>query len=452
MLCTDIASPALWARKISGGKFKIPRHVAYLDDVIIKAITGQGPKRIVCSLPPRHGKSYYISEHLPTWYAGMFPDNNVVLTSYEADFAASWGAKARDLLANSDDNFLGVKIDPLKKSANHWKIAGHRGGVSTAGAGGALTGKGAHLLIIDDPIKNSEEAQSETQRNKLWDWFRSTAYTRIEPGGVCIIVQTRWNESDLAGKVIAELSSVEPWEVISFPAISEDNDVLGRKPGEALWPERRPIEELLKIKATVGPYWWSALYQQRPTPAEGGLFKLEFFDTFYESYPKIRKSCRFWDLAATKGVSSDYTVGLLLGLSEDDNFYVMDVVRGKWEPYERDRIIRQVAELDGYETKIRMEKEPGASGESLIDAMGRKLTGFNFRGIRAKDSKMARVNSIDGVASIAGVGRLRICKAHWTRDFLDELVMFPNGSHDDQVDALSGAYKALTQEKQVFVA
>ena len=715
MLYTEIASPALWARKISGGKFKIPRHIAYIDDVVVRAITGQGPRRIVCSIPPRFGKSYYISEHLPAWYAGMFPDNHVVLTSYEADFAASWGAKSRDLLANSEDNFLGVRIDPLKKSANHWKIAGHRGGVSTAGAGGALTGKGAHLLIIDDPIKNSEEAQSETQRNKLWDWFRSTAYTRIEPGGVCIIVQcmtgdtsvlmgdgtckrldkiqkgdivasydsgsivesnvlnwksqgldecyeiktkrgltakanarhpflvnengvmkwvrlkdlragdvlqvasggsgkeltvhaearycpvdaracaghatikantrpagvegaakktelltsstdtelqktsttsclqakdvcvqyavlgqknagrstggdcvstiattreqlegfyatdaillsdtatprtfsekplstlsvssdeiesitpigmievfdiqvegtecfianglishnTRWHQDDLAGKVISELSSVEPWEVISFPAIAEEQDVLGRKPGEALWPERRPLEELLKIKSTVGPYWWSALYQQRPTPAEGGLFKLEFFDTFYESYPKIRKACRFWDLAATKGVNSDYTVGLLLGLSEDDNFYVLDIVRGKWEPYERDRIIRQVAELDGYDTKIRMEKEPGASGESLIDAMGRKLTGFNFRGIRSRDSKMARVNSIDGVASIAGVGRLRICKALWTRDFLDELIMFPNGSHDDQVDALSGAYKALTQEKQVFVA
>ena len=255
MLCTEIASPALWARKISGGKFKIPRHIAYLDDVVVKAITGQGPNRIVCSMPPRHGKSFYISEHLPAWYAGMFPDNHVVLTSYEADFAASWGAKSRDLLANSEDNLLGVRIDPLKKSANHWKIDGHRGGVSTAGAGGALTGKGAHLLIIDDPIKNSEEAQSETQRNKLWDWFRSTAYTRIEPGGICLIVQTRWNQDDLAGRVISELSSVEPWEIISFPALAEEQDVLGRSTGVALWPERRPLEELLKIKSTGGIKW-----------------------------------------------------------------------------------------------------------------------------------------------------------------------------------------------------
>jgi predicted phage terminase large subunit-like protein len=245
---------------------------------------------------------------------------------------------------------------------------------------------------------------------------------------------------------------VEPWEVISFPAIAEENDVLGRSVGEALWPERRPLEELLKIKSTVGPYWWSSLYQQRPTPAEGGLFKLEYFETFYENHPKIKKSCRFWDLAATKGTSSDYTVGLLLGISEDDNFYVLDVVRGKWEPFERDRVIRQVAELDGYDVKIRMEKEPGASGESLIDTMGRKLTGFNFRGIRSRDSKMARVNSVDGIASMAGVGRLKICKGLWTREFMDELVMFPNGTHDDQVDSLSGAYRALTQEKQVFVA
>lgn len=452
MNAMDIASPALWARKLSGGKFKIPRHIAYLDDVIVKAITGHGPRRIVVSMPPRHGKSYYISEHLPAWYVGMFPDNQVILTSYEADFAASWGAKSRDLLMNSENNLLGVKIDPMKKSANSWKIDGHRGGCVTAGAGGAITGKGAHLFVIDDPLKNSEEAQSETIRNKQWDWFRSTAYTRIEPGGVLVVVMTRWHMDDLAGRIIRELSEVEPWEVISFPAIAENVDVLGRTEGEALWPERRPIDELNNIRSTVGPFWWSALYQQRPTPIEGGLFKLEFFDQFFERSPQEVKSCRFWDLAATKNSDSDYTVGLLLSLCDDGNFYVQDVVRGRWAPYERDRIIKQVAQLDGYNVKIRMEKEPGASGESLCDSMGRMLTGFNFRGIRSKDSKMARVNSIDGIASVAGVGRLRLRKGHWTREFIDELIMFPNALHDDQVDALSGAYKALTQEKTVYVA
>jgi predicted phage terminase large subunit-like protein len=451
MLGADIASPALWARKRTEGKFKIPRHIAYLDDLIVRALNGMGSKRIVVSMPPRHGKSFYISEHLPAWYVGMFPDNQVILTSYEAEFAAEFGGKARDLIAN-DENYLGVRVDPTKKSSSFWKIDGHRGGVKTAGARGPITGRGAHLFIIDDPIKNSEEAQSETLRNKNWDWFRSTAYSRLEPGGVMVVVQTRWHMDDLAGRIIRELANVEPWEVVSFPAIAEEHDVLGRAPGEPLWPDRIALPQLENIRGTVGPFWWSALYQQRPTPAEGGLFKLEFFNQFYDVFPQVVKSCRFWDLAATKNSDSDFTVGLMLSLCDDGNFYVMDIVRGRWAPYERDRIIKQVAQLDGYNVKIRMEKEPGASGESLIDSMGRMLTGHNFRGIRSKDSKMARVNSIDGIASVAGVGRLRLRKGHWTREFIDELIMFPNAQHDDQVDALSGAYKALTQEKTVYVA
>ncbi len=567
-----IASPLLFATNASEGKWKPQRHLAYIDRKITDAIAGRGSKRLIVTLGPRHGKSEFISKWFPAWHVGMYPNKRVMLASYESDFAASWGRKARGILEEFG-HWFGVQVDPASRAANRWGLLGYTGGMQTAGAGAALTGSGAdcvaegsvvetldgpkpieevrvgdrvlgrlpsgrkvwrsvlatrevgerevvelstetkrgvaltpdhrvssdgwwvaagnvsgktvgtlsgeesasvrdagiarvydiqveecenfyangvlvhNCLIIDDPIKNSEESFSETIRNKIWDWWLSTAYSRLEPGGIAIVLHTRWHEDDLIGRLIQEMGSGgEQWEVINFPAIAEEHDVLGRAPGEALWPERYGVADLERIKNTVGPYWWSSLYQQRPAPLEGGMFKREWFKVV-EGHSRITKKCRFWDLAATDG-GGDWTSGALIGLDEDENYIILDVVRGQWEPHKRDAVILQTAASDGKETLIRAEQEPGAAGVAQIDALTRKLTGYRFKGERASGDKVVRA---DAAASQSGIGRVKILRGEWNRAFLDELAMFPNGKHDDQVDSFSGAFNALIRPTTTFM-
>ena len=190
----------------------------------------------------------------------------------------------------------------------------------TAGVGGPITGKGADILIIDDPVKNAEEANSQTYRDKTWEWYQSTAYTRLEPKGAIILIMTRWHEDDLAGRLLKHMQNGtgEKWEVINLPAIAEENDLLGRKPGEPLWPERYDLKELNRIKDTTGSYWWSALYQQRPQPPEGGLLKRSWIK-YYQPHelPHLEELDIYqaWDLAISTKETADYTVCTTVGVS-----------------------------------------------------------------------------------------------------------------------------------------
>lgn len=441
-----IASPLLFATNASEGKWKPQRHLAYIDRKITDAIAGRGSKRLIVTIPPRHGKSLFISQWFPAWHIGMYPAKRVILASYEAEFAGTWGRKARGVL-EEHGHWFGVQVDPSSRASSRWGVSGYAGGMQTAGAGGPLTGSGADVLVVDDAIKNAEEAYSDTIRNKIWDWWLSTAYSRLEPGGIAIVLHTRWHEDDLIGRLIREMESGgEQWEVINFPAIAEEHDVLGRAPGEALWPERYGVADLERIKNTVGPYWWSALYQQRPAPLEGGMFKREWFKVF-EGHPKLTKKCRFWDLAATDS-GGDWTVGALIGLDEEGDYIILDVVRGQWEPHKRDAVILQTAASDGKDTLIRAEQEPGAAGVAQIDALTRKLQGYRFKGERASGDKVVRA---DAAASQSGIGRVKILRGEWNRAFLDELAMFPNGKHDDQVDAFSGSFNALIKPVSSFM-
>jgi len=221
---------------------------------------------LLIEAPPRHGKSEFISRYFPAWYLGRNPENRVMLTSYEANFARSWGRKARNVLEEFGDDWFGVHVSRDQMSAIDWET-NKGGGMVTAGVGGALTGRGANLLIVDDPIKNAEEAASETIREKQWDWWQSTAVTRIEPGGVAVVMATRWHKDDLTGRLLeqAESGDGEPVVQLRLPAIAGADDQLGRGAGEPLWPERWPIESLERRKAASDIYWWNALYQQQPS-------------------------------------------------------------------------------------------------------------------------------------------------------------------------------------------
>ena len=253
------------AHSQSRGKWKTSSHLIAIDQAVVNAIEGIGPRIVVIEAPPRHGKSEYCSHWLPQWYLTSFPDRSIILTSYEATFARSWGRRDRDSMTELQA-FTGLHVNRGQASAAEWKLAGFDGGMKTAGAGGSITGKGANLLIVDDPIKNAEEAMSPTIREKLWDWWQTTASTRLEPGGVAIIIATRWHKEDLSGMLIqaADSGTGEPISRLHLPAIAGENDQLGRAPGEALWPERWPIEEMLKRQKSMDNFWWSSLYQQDP--------------------------------------------------------------------------------------------------------------------------------------------------------------------------------------------
>lgn len=239
--------------------------------------------RVIINIPPRHGKSELFSKYLPPCYLGQFPWKNVILASYGAEFAETWGARAKQVMLDCGEEVYGVTLD--RQSDHHWTIAKYGGGMQTCGAGGSLTGKGADLLLIDDPVKDHREALSETQRNNRWSWLIATALTRLEPNGAVAIVMTRWHQDDVCGRLLKlQEETGEQWHQVVMPALCEDpaspvEQFLGRQKGDALWPERYPVSELEKIRGR-SHFWFNGLYQQRPSPLAGYLVKQSWFRYF----------------------------------------------------------------------------------------------------------------------------------------------------------------------------
>lgn len=304
----------------------------------------------------------------------------------------------------------------------------------------------AHLYLVGKGFvttHNSEEANSQTYRDKTWEWWTSTAYTRLEPGGVAVVVETRWHEDDLGGRLLREMEQGgERWRSICLPALAEANDPLGRQPGEALWPERYDVKALAGIKQAVGSRVWASLYQQSPLPPGGVLFNREWFPVV-DAVPADAHSARYWDMAATEarvGSDPDWTAGCLMA-EQEGIYYIVDIRRVRERPRGVEHLIRQTAELDGTGVDLWIEQEPGASGVNTIDHYSREvLKGFAVRGQRATGSKVERANPLSAAAE---AGNVRLVRGAWINIFLDELQSFPLGAHDDQVDAASGAMAKL---------
>jgi predicted phage terminase large subunit-like protein len=405
--------------------------------------------------PPRHGKSEFTSKYFPAWFEGRFPDKRVILTSYEADFASQWGGKVRDLLEDHGENIFGVEISQDSSAKDRWNIKGKEGGMQTAGVGGPITGKGADVLIIDDPIKNDKEAASKTTREAHKTWYQSTAYTRLEPGGSIIIIMTRWHEDDLAGWLLKEekeaiKQGLEPegWEVLRLPAIAEENDILGREVGRALFPERYDEKALEKIKRAVGSYFWSAMYQQRPQPDGGSIFKRSYFHYFtddgeyYTLYRAeggnkryLKTACWIFqtcDAAATEKEKSDYFVNSTWAVTPESDLLLLDVFREKAETTKhlqvmQDQLTRWSPTFQGVENKT--------YGLNIIQTCIQK--GYPIKELKADTDKVSRARPMSARYENGAVYHRQ--GAPWLSDYEDELIAFPNGEHDDQVDTASYA-------------
>ncbi|MBX3044303.1 MAG: phage terminase large subunit [Candidatus Kapabacteria bacterium] len=437
-------TPALTAVKISGGKFIYPQHIAYIDRLISKA--AENPSgRLIINLPPRHGKSELISKYFPFWYLCRYPDKRIILSSYEATFAQSWGRKVKQLIEEFGYELAGIKLSGSSHSAGHFEIDGRAGSMTCVGAGGPITGKGADLFIIDDPVKNDEEANSSSQREKLWDWFRSTAYTRLEPDGTMIVMMTRWHEDDLCGRIIENWDSEDGWEIVKIPAIAQNDDLLGRKPGSPLWSRRFSCAKLEKLKKELGSYWFESLYQQNPVNIGGGIFKKTDFRYFYiegdnyvlqngEHTKTINKqSCTNWtavDLAISLSSSADYTVAITVAISEDNKILVIDVVRKRISPAEH---LELVQSLNDKHSPRLIGIESVQYQSALVQNAA--SCGFPVKALKPDTDKLTRALP---VASKFENGMIFFDKdAKWLPELESELMKFPRDKHDDQVDALA---------------
>ncbi|ACX71144.1 hypothetical protein pZL12.67c [Streptomyces phage ZL12] len=268
-------SPGALASVLTEGREKQAPHLNMIDDVFRRIAAGER-MQVMITCPPRHGKSQRASRWGPLWYLRRNPTARVMLASYGAELADDHGRWVRDQLRLYGDT-LGVRLDPASRAANRFDLeaprgSSVRGGMVTAGVGGSLTGKGFSLGIIDDPFKGSDDANSPAQRQRVWDWYRSVFYTRRAPGASIVLINTRWHELDLSGQILD--TEPENWTLIDLPALAlSDTDPLGRRPGEALWPEQYDEEELARTKRAVGERVWWALYQQQPRPLEGGVWQ-----------------------------------------------------------------------------------------------------------------------------------------------------------------------------------
>ncbi len=411
-----------------------------IDRVVTEAIHA-GNGRVIITVPPRHGKSTLISHWLPVWVLEWFPHFRIGLATYSAAYARTWGRRVRNTII-AHESELSVEVAADAAQANSWATTAG-GGMQSQGVGGAFTGFGFDVLIGDDLIKNAEQANSQAYLDKVWDWWTSTAYTRLEPGGTAILLMTRWSEKDLIGRLLKhqqENPDSERWTVINLPALAEENDPVGRQPGEALCPERYDVKALKRIKLAVGSRVWNSLYQQHDTPPEGGMFKRAWFGRFVDNPPA--GGVRYWDLASTSEASSsdpDWTVGTRVVPLANGDVCIADVRRTRDRPAGVEQLIKATAAMDGPDVPIYIEQEGGASGKIVISSYQRVvLPEYSVVGVPPRLNKVVRAMPLSAAAER---GSVVLARGAWNAAWIDELCTFPNGSHDDQVDSATGGYQ-----------
>jgi len=439
-----------------GGWYPAP-HLRLLNQYLLRVVAGE-IQRLIVTMPPRHGKSMLISETLPAWYLGVYPNRKVMLTSATGEFALDLSRKARRKLEEFGPEFFGVAVHGESRAAHRWEIADHNGIMVAAGIGGQITGKGADLLIIDDPIKDDKTAQSDVERNNHWNWWISTARPRLQKGAGVVLVLTRWHEDDLAGRML-ELaehnSAADQWQVLNLPALAEDDDRLGREPGAPLCPDLIPLEDLERTRATQGDYYWSAMYQQRPAPAEGLLFKREDFryfkldrehdlylletDTGLKSF-RVADCTHFQtcDVAASEKEMADYTVIATWAVTAEGDLLLVGRERQRFE----------LPDLTGFLSRTFHGAEPlpvflgiEAFGHGLGVVQGLIREGLPVRKLNPDKDKVSRARVAQARYEEHKIWHPR--GVVWLDEWEAELLSFPYAAHDDQVDVLAYAARQL---------
>jgi len=402
-----------------------------------------GCRRLMVHMPPGAAKSTYGSVLFPAWALAARPKFSVLLACHTASLAEHLGRSVRHL-ATEHGARLGFSLRADERSAQRFST-NLGGSFFATGVHGPLTGRRADLVIVDDPVKSSAEAESRTARDALYEWFRVDLLTRLRPGGRVVLIMTRWHPDDLAGRLAADGG----WDVLSLPALAEAGDPLGRAVGAPLWPAWEDQATLEQVRTSVGERTWAALYQQSPRARHGGMFDPARIQTIpAESAPQLRGVVRGWDLAATadrSGANPDWTVGLKLGWLEDGRFVILDIERVRAGPAEVENLILATAVRDGHGVQISLPQDPGQAGKYQVQTLVRRLAGYRVASNVEGGSKEQRAGP---VATQFDAGNMLMSRAAWNQVFLDEIRDFPHGTKDDQVDALSRAFMAVTNIPQ----
>jgi phage terminase large subunit-like protein len=452
----------------------------------------EGIGRLILEEAPRHGKTEQVSRLFPSWLLGKLPDSQVIITAYGADLAQGDSRAVRDYvmlekyravfgdLSTIDEP---VTISEDSRSVAGWSLAApHRGGVVAAGVGGAITGKGAHLLIVDDPFKNRDEADSEAYRKRVMSWWKSSAYTRLEKGAAVIITHTRWHPNDLAGELLMAMASdmflADQWEVIYLPAIAlkeeeylrdegkfqenllrgvyiPERDPLGRKGGEALWPEKYDEGALAKIRANIGEDEFGSLYQQQPRPPSSGFFQETDFgivDLTPSPFPEGKGSSIRWfvyvDLALGEKEKSDWNAALATALDETTGIvYYRNLLR----VHDLTEFLRQLESWMVLPSEIGTTWgfEDVAFQKLVLKDLLKKprLAALAMKPVKPNGDKVERARAIQ---TRGRLGQVKLVRGAWNLGFVREALAFPTGDHDDQVDTASGGLQMVAEPRRVM--
>ena len=432
-----LSSPAAFASVYSRGKWQPYSYLRVIGDAIAEAVY-RGGGNLLVSIPVRHGKSELLDVWSPAWFLSCFPERQVILTTYAGELAEQFSRRCRNTLRDIGT----VQISDDSHAANRWNTS-QGGGMVAVGVGGTITGRGGHLILVDDPIRDSEEADSETIQRKQIDWFDSTLWTRREPGAVVVVLMARWHEADLYGYLKTDPKHQGQWTEIVFPALAEAHDELGRGPGEALCPERYDVAALENIRQTIQPRWWRALYQQSPTSAEGAEIKRQWW-RWYEELPVKRELldfvCASWDCAFRDSDGSDYVVGQVWGCYGPYR-YLLDQGRDRMDFTATVHAI--AASFEKWKPNATLV-EAKANGDAVMNVLADAVSGIVP--VEPKGGKEARVRAC---APQIEAGNVYLPKGMpWAAELVEEAAAFPLGKHDDQVDACSQALNWLLHHRQ----
>ena len=391
--------------------------------------------RLMVLMPPGSAKSTYTSVIFPPWFLARHPRSSIIACSHTFALASHFGSRVRELVTEHGDS-LGCRLK--NRRARHEFTLDTGGGYFAVGVHGAVTGRRADLILIDDPVRSYFEAESHSARERLWDWYRADLLTRLKPKGRIIIIMTRWHRDDLVGKLLTREPS---WKCLKLPALAEVEDPIGRAEGEALWPEWESVEDLERKKMLIGGTSWAALYQQQPVSSTGREFDISKMTVTDRADPM--QCIRAWDLASTpanSGQKGDWTAGIKLGREASGRFVIMDVVRLKASAYQVEAEIARTARGDGRHVIIGLPQDPGQAAKRQVQYLTSDLVGYDVRSSTESGSKKTRARPL---ASQIEAGNVVMLRADWNTTLLDELEEFPNGDHDDQVDALSRAINEM---------
>ena len=422
------------------GRWERAHHLDLLCEVLEEVERGD-ITRLIITMPPRHGKSMTVTESFPSWFIGRNPERRVIEVSYGSELAQRFGMNNRRKIEEFGKEIFGIQVSSENASKTNWGLLGYSGGMISTGIGGSITGQGADLLIIDDPIKNRKEAESETYRNSIWSEWQDTLSSRLHPNGRVVVIMTRWHEDDLVGRLLAQSES---WRLINFPALAESTDELGREAGQSLWPEHGFDEKwCTQKKAELGTRSWESLYQGHPRPSDGNLFRQSMFRCFkvsgncYQVDSKVydKTSCKIFqtcDVAGSKKSSADYFVLGTFALCPNGELLLLEIFRERLEGPDQPALISR--KYEEYKP-VFVGVESANMGLTLYQQLRR--SGLPVIELKPEADKYTR--AIPAAARYESGMVYHREGAHWLNDLEAELLAFPNGAHDDQVDVISYA-------------